>query len=59
MQQAQFKIGNGQFTSFSNADGRNAVPEPGTLALAGFGLAVMGVARRRRNGAVKADAKVA
>jgi hypothetical protein len=50
-QQAQFKIGNGQFTSFSNTDGHNAVPEPGTLALAGFGMAVMGVARRRRKNA--------
>lgn len=46
--QAQFKIGTGQFTSFSSTDGHNPVPVPGTLALAGLGMAAMGTARRRR-----------
>lgn len=48
VQQAQFKFANGQFTSFSNVDGHNPVPVPGTLALAGVAPAVMGAARRRR-----------
>ena len=35
-QQAQFRIGSGAFTSFSNADRHNPIPEPTTLALLGF-----------------------
>jgi hypothetical protein len=50
-QQAQYKIGDGDFTSFSNADGLVAVvPEAQTFAmlLAGLGL-VATMARRRTN----------
>ncbi len=45
-QQAQFRIGTGAFTSFSNADQHNPIPEPTTLALLGLGL--FGIAAKRR-----------
>ena len=50
IQQAQFRFGNSAFASFSSTDGMNvkAVPEPGTLALAGLGLAGIVATRRRR-----------
>lgn len=45
--QAQFKIGNGQFTSFATTDGLKAIPEPVTLASFGLGLGLLGLSRRR------------
>jgi hypothetical protein len=48
-QQGQFKIGAGQFTTFSNNDGLGGhVPEPGTLASILLGLGVLGGLHRRR-----------
>jgi hypothetical protein len=52
-QQTQFKVGNGNFTSFNNNDGLAAVaavPEPETYAMLLAGLGMMGaIARRRKN----------
>lgn len=39
---------NGTFTNLDNVVFGNAVPEPGTLALAGLALAAAGLGRRRR-----------
>ncbi len=50
-QQAQFKVGNGQFTTFSNNDGLVAVvPEPATygMMLAGMGLLAFTARRKRK-----------
>jgi hypothetical protein len=51
-QQAQFRIGGGNFTTFGTQDGlAAAVPEPGTYALMGLGLAGLAFASRRRSAA--------
>lgn len=48
-QQAQFKIGDGNFTSFSSTDNLvAAVPEPETYAMLMAGLGLMGFVARRR-----------
>lgn len=48
-QQAQFRFGNGGYTTFGRADGLNAVavPEPMTLASFGLGLGLIAGLRRR------------
>jgi hypothetical protein len=48
-QQAQFRFGDAQFTTFSTRDILTPVPEPETYAMmiAGFGL--MGLVVRRKN----------
>jgi hypothetical protein len=50
-QQAQFKIGNGSFTSFSNTDGLTAaaVPEAQGYAMLLAGLGLIGTVVRRRS----------
>jgi hypothetical protein len=51
-QQAQFRLVGGNFTTFGATDGlAAAVPEPGTYALMGFGLAGLAFAGRRRSAA--------
>ncbi len=50
-QQVQFMMPAGSYTSFSNADGLNAVPEPATLGLAFAGLGLVGLSRRRKGAA--------
>ena len=53
-QQVQFMMGSGTaFTSFSDADGLNAIPEPATLGMALAGLGLVGLSRRRK-GVVRA-----
>ncbi len=49
--QAQFRISNGQFTSFASNDGLNVVPEPATLASFALGLGLIAGVRRRNKGA--------
>lgn len=48
-QQAQFKIGNGAYTTFASTDGiaPKAVPEPATLASFALGLGLIAGLRRR------------
>lgn len=48
-QQAQFKAGNSNFTSFSSTDGLvSAVPEPTTYAMLLIGLGLLGFTARRK-----------
>lgn len=51
-QQAQFRIGDGQYTTFASSDGLNAVPgdvpEPATFATLGLGLGLLAARRRKR-----------
>ena len=48
-QQAQFKIGSKNFTSFSAGDGLvSAVPEPSTYAMLLVGLGLLGFTARRK-----------
>jgi hypothetical protein len=47
-EQAQFRIGSGQFTTFASTDGLRAVPEPVTMASVGLGLGLLGLSRRRK-----------
>lgn len=51
-QQAQFKIGDGRYTTFGSSDGLDAVagdvPEPATLATLGLGLGLLATSRRRK-----------
>lgn len=47
-EQAQFKIGSGQYTTFASTDGLRAVPEPVTMATFGLGLGLLGLSRRRK-----------
>ncbi|WP_171013475.1 CCXG family PEP-CTERM protein [Chitinivorax sp. B] len=46
LQSAQFRIGNGQWTTFSGQDKQNRVPEPASIAL--FGAALIGLRISRR-----------
>ncbi len=52
-QQAQFKIGDGQYTTFASSDGLDAVsgdvPEPATIATLGLGLGLLAATRRRKH----------
>ncbi len=48
-QQAQFKIGNGNFTTFSTSDTLAPVPEPETFAMLLAGLGLVGFATRRKS----------
>lgn len=48
-QQAQFKIGNGSFTTFSTSDTLAPVPEPETFAMLLAGLGLVGFAARRKS----------
>ncbi|WP_296947911.1 CCXG family PEP-CTERM protein [uncultured Massilia sp.] len=51
VQQAQFKIGDGNYTTFASTDGLNpkvaAVPEPATIASFALGLGLIAGLRRR------------
>jgi len=51
-QKAQFKIGDGQYTTFASSDGLAAVagdvPEPASIATLGLGLGLLAVSRRRK-----------
>ncbi|WP_288380869.1 CCXG family PEP-CTERM protein [uncultured Massilia sp.] len=51
-QQAQFRIGDGGYTTFASSDGLDAVPgdvpEPATVATLGLGLGLLAVTRRRK-----------
>lgn len=48
-QQAQFKIGNGSFRTFSTSDTLAPVPEPETFAMLLAGLGLVGFATRRKS----------
>lgn len=48
-EQAQFRIGAGQYKTFARTDGLNALPEPATMASFGLGLGLLGLSRRRKH----------